>query len=398
MAWAGVHRYVWTTAAIVALLAIGSAAWLRAPAESAPAPPPPIPVTTEAVQQGDVAIERDALGRVQALNTVMVRTQVAGQVQKFSFEQGQAVTAGQPLAQIDPRSFQAAVAQDQAVVARDRANLANAEADLRRYIPLVDKGLVSAQQVDTQRALVAQLQATVAADQAALDRDEVLLGYTSITAPLSGIAGLRFVDIGNVVSPTDPQGLVVINQVQPISVVFPIPQAELPEIKLRTAAAGKDGLAVEAWSEDDTRKLDTGRLLVINNQVDVASGTVTLMARFANAQELLWPGAFVSIRLVLGVEHDGLTVPAAALQQGPQGSYVWTVAGDGTARPVPVTVRQVARGRALLSSGVSAGEPVVTGGEYGLVAGARVAVQGARSAEDGPPLRKTEAARLGFVP
>ena len=196
------------------------------------------------------------------------------------------------------------------------------------------------------------------------------LGYTSITAPISGIAGLRFVDVGNVASPGDPQGLVAINQVQPISVLFAVPQAELPEIKRRSTASGKEGLAVEAWSQDGTRPLDAGRLAVINNQVDAASGTVTLIARFPNAQEQLWPGAFVSIRLVLGVEHDGLTVPAAALQQGPQGSYVWAVARDGAVRPAPVTVQQSAHGRVLLSAGVSAGEPVVTGGAYGLEPGA----------------------------
>ncbi len=397
MAWAGIHRYLWTIVAIAALLAIGSAAWLHAPAANAPAAPPPIPVTTAAVAEGDVPIERDALGRVEAANTVIVRAQVAGQVQKFTFEQGQAVASGQLLAQIDPRAFQAAVEQDQAVVARDRANLANAEADLGRYVPLVAKGLVSTQQVDTQRALVAQLRATVAADRAALARDQVQLGYTSITAPISGIAGLRFVDVGNVVSPGDPQGLVAINQVQPISVLFAVPQAELPEIKRRSTASGKEGLAVEAWSQDGTRPLDAGRLAVINNQVDAASGTVTLMARFPNAQEQLWPGAFVSIRLVLGVEHDGLTVPAAALQQGPQGSYVWAVARDGAVRPAPVTVQQSAHGRVLLSAGVSAGEPVVTGGAYGLEPGAHVAVQNA-AASGAPLLRNVEADRLGFVP
>jgi membrane fusion protein, multidrug efflux system len=393
----GVQRYLWSGVAIAAVLVIAGAAWLRAPAKTAPPDPPPVPVTAAAVAQGDVAIERDALGRVQALNTVIVRAQVAGQVQKFTFEQGQKVTTGQLLAQIDPRPFQAAVEQDQAVIARDRANLANAKADLARYVPLVGKGLVSTQQVETQRAVVAQLEATIAADQAALAQAQVQLGYTSITAPIAGIAGLRYVDIGNVVSPNDAQGLVTINQVQPVSVLFAMPQAELPEIKEAAARAGKEGLAVEAWSENGTRKLDSGRLLVINNQVDATSGTVTLMARFPNAEELLWPGAFVGIRLVLGVQHDGLTVPVSALQQGPQGTYVWTLAGDGTVRRIPVAVQQRAHGRLLLSSGVSAGELVVTGGSFGLLPGTHVALTNAASPE-AQGLRNVEADRLGFAP
>ncbi|MDB5405835.1 MAG: efflux transporter periplasmic adaptor subunit, partial [Rhodospirillales bacterium] len=371
----------WIGIGAIVLIAASGFALLRRPAEpvKSGSNPSATPVTIAAVVPADVPIELDAIGRVQAANTVIVRTQVAGQVQKFAFQEGQPVAAGQLLAQIDSRPFQATVEQDQATLARDRANLANAEADLRRYIPLVGKGLVSAQQVDTQRALVAQLGATIAADQAVLDRDQVQLGYTSITAPIAGIAGLRFVDVGNVVSPADQQGLVVINQVQPIYVLFALPQADLPEIKTRAAASGKDGLTVEAWSQNNSRKLDTGNLAVINNQVDATSGTVTLRGTFPNPGDLLWPGAFVSIRLVLDVQHGGLTIPATALQLGPQGTYVWTVAGDGTAQPTSITVRQSRHGQVLVSSGLSAGEQVVTNGQYGLVPGAHVAAQNAEA-------------------
>jgi membrane fusion protein, multidrug efflux system len=364
--------------------------------------PTAIPVTTVAVAATDVPIELDALGRVQAANTVMVRTQVTGQIQKFGFEQGHPVTAGQLLAQIDPRPFQATVEQDQANLARDRANLANAEADLHRYIPLVGKGLISTQQVDTQRALVAQLKATIAADEAALDRDQVQLGYTSITAPIAGIAGLRFVDVGNVVHPTDAQGLLAINQVQPILVLFTLPQADLTRIKEEAVRAGKDGLIVEAWSQDNSQKLDTGRLSVINNEVDAATGTVALQGTFPNPRERLWPGAFVSVRLVLEVEHGGLTIPATALQYGPQGPYVWTVAEDGTTQPTPVAVRQSTHGQALISSGLSAGAAVVTNGQYGLVPGAHVAVHNSKSEANGPTtaptMRNIQGNRLGFSP
>lgn len=400
------RRRVWIGIGVIILLvAAGGFALMRGSddAGTGTSMPPAIPVTTVAVVEGDVPIELDALGRVQAANTVMVRAQVAGQIQKFAFEQGQAVAAGQLLAQIDPRPFQATVEQDQANLARDRANLANAEADLRRYVPLAGKGLVSTQQVDTQRALVAQLKATVAGDEAALDRDQVQLGFTSITAPFAGIAGLRFVDIGNVVGPTDAQGLVAINQVQPIFVLFTLPQVDLPEIKTRAAAAGKDGLTVEAWSQDNANKLDTGRLSVINNQVDVTSGTVTLQGTFPNPRELLWPGAFVSVRLVLDVKHGGLTIPATALQYGPQGTYVWTVAEDGTAQPTSITVQQTAHGQVLVSSGLGAGAQVVSNGQYGLVPGAHVAVQASDSQQvngstPAPSMRNTQTNRLGFSP
>lgn len=371
-------------------------------AASGAAMPPAQPVTTVAVTATEVPIELDALGRVQATNAVVVRTQVTGQIQKFGFTQGEPVAAGQLLAQIDPRPFQATVEQDQANLARDRANLANAEVDLSRYIPLVGKGLISTQQVDTQRALVAQLKATIAADQAALDRDQVQLGYTSITAPIAGIAGLRFVDVGNVVRPSDAQGLVAINQVQPILVLFTLPQADLPKIKEEAARAGKDGLIVQAWSQDNSQQLDTGRLSVVNNQVDAASGTVALQGTFPNPRERLWPGEFVSVRLVLEVEHGGLTIPAEALQYGPRGPYVWTVAANGTTQPTPVTVRQSTQGQALISSGLSAGTQVVTNGQYGLVPGSRVAVQENTSEASGsttaPRMRNIQSNRLGFSP
>jgi multidrug efflux system membrane fusion protein len=400
------RRRVWLGIGVVILLVAASGVALMSGADDAStgtSTPPAIPVTTVAVAQDDVPIELDALGRVQAANSVIVRAQVAGQIQKFAFEQGQAVKAGQLLAQIDPRPLQATVEQDQANLARDRANLGNAEADLRRYVPLVGKGLVSTQQVDTQRALVAQLKATIAADEAALDRDQVQLGYTSITAPVAGIAGLRFVDVGNLVTPSDAQGLVTINQVQPIFVRFTLPQADLPKVKTRVAAAGEDALSVEAWSQDNSQKLDTGRLSVINNQVDVASGTVTLQGTFPNPGELLWPGAFVSVRLVLDVKHGGLTIPATTLQYGPQGPYVWTVAGDGTAHPTPISVQQLAHGQVLVSSGLSAGEQVVSNGQFGLAPGVHVAVQNSQSRQangstPAPTMRNTQTNRLGFSP
>ena len=390
--------------AAIVLVAAGVFA-LRGPSERAEADPAPltVPVTVTTVAQGDVPIELDALGRVQAFNTVMARTQVAGQIQSIAFQEGQTVQAGHLIAQVDPRPLQATVEQDKANLERDRAHLANAQADLSRYIPLAAKGVVSAQQVETQRAMVAQMESAVAADQAVLDRDQVQLGYTTITAPIEGVAGLRMVDVGNVVSPTDAQGLLAITQVQPIAVLFTVPQADLPEIQTRMAEAGNDGLTVEAWSQDNSRKLDTGQLAVINNQVDATSGTVTLKGVFPNDHRLLWPGAFVSVRLVLDVQHGGVTVPSAAVQQGPQGPFVWTVAQDGTAQPTTITVRQSVHGQVLVSSGLSADEQVVTNGQYGLTQGVQVTVQpsGPQQADSGRPTRpmhNSQTNRLGIAP
>jgi multidrug efflux system membrane fusion protein len=391
--------------AAIVLVAAGGFALLRGPSkhtEAEPAPPT-VPVTISTVAQGDVPIELDALGRVQAFNTVMARTQVPGQIQSIAFQEGQTVQVGQLIAQIDPRPFQATVEQDKANLARDRANLANAQADLNRYIPLAAKGVVSTQQVETQRAVVAQMEAAVNADQAVLDRDQVQLDYTTITAPLEGVAGLRLVDVGNVVNPSDAQGLVSVTQVQPIAVLFTVPQADLPEIQTRLANAGNDGLTVEAWSQDNSRKLDTGHLAVVNNLVDATSGTVTLKGIFPNEHRLLWPGAFASVRLVLDVQRGGLTVPSAAVQQGPQGAFVWTVAQDGTAQPTAITVRQSLHGQVLASSGLSAGEQVVTNGQYGLTQGVHVAVQPSGPPQDsngrpGRPMRNAQTNRLGIAP
>ena len=300
--------------------------------------------------------------------------------------------------QIDPRLLQATVDQDKATVARDQASLSNAEADLKRYLPLAGQGIVSAQQVATQRSLTAQLHGTVAADQAALSRDQIQLGYTSIRAPLAGVLGLRQVDVGNTVVANDPRGIVVLNQIQPIDVLFPVPQAALPDVQLHQFAAGPPGLAVEAWTQDGTRELDQGRLTALSNQVDAVSGTITLKGRFPNARRTLWPGASITVRLVLETRHDGLTVPAAALDQGPQGSFVWVVGQDGKVKPTPVQVEQTISGTSLVT-GVGAGQKVVTGGQYGLTTGAAVVVQHARQGTASPaPLRSNHAGRLGIVP
>ena len=333
-------------------------------------------VATVSVASGDVPIEQDTLGQVMAFNTVTIRPQVGGQVTAIRFKDGQLVKQGDVLVQIDPRPLQAVVDQDNATLLRDRANLASAQTDLGRYLPLLKEGIVSAQQVSDQRALVGQLQATVAADQAALDGAQIQLGYTSITAPLAGVLGLRMIDVGNTLNPATPAGIVVLTQIQPITVVFPVPQASLTEIQERQTAS-KTGLVVQAWSQDGTRELDEGVLSALSNEVDTATGTVVLKATFPNPNRLLWPGASVAARLVLDVQHDGLTVPAAAVNQGPEGTFCWTIGADGTAAISPVGIRQQLRGQVLVSSGLKAGEQVVTDGQYELTRGAHVSVEAA---------------------
>jgi membrane fusion protein, multidrug efflux system len=359
-------------------------------------------VATVSVASGDVPIEQDTLGQVMALNTVTIRPQVGGQVTAIQFKDGQFVKEGDVLVQIDPRPLQATVDQDKATLLRDRANLSSAQTDLGRYLPLLKEGIVSAQQVSDQRALVGQRQATVAADQAALEGQQIQLGYTTITAPLAGILGLRMIDVGNTLNPANPAGIVVLTQIQPITVVFPVPQASLTEIQERQTAS-KTGLVVQAWSQDGSRELDKGVLSALSNEVDATTGTVMLKAVFPNPNQLLWPGSSVAVRLVLDVQHDGLTVPAAAVSQGPDGPYAWTVGADGTAAISPLKIRQQLRGLVLVSSGLRAGEQVVTDGQYGLTRGAHVSVEApsklaSAEAAGAPALRTNQTDQLGISP
>jgi multidrug efflux system membrane fusion protein len=357
------------------------------------------PVTTTPVRQSDWPVEIDTVGTVQALKSVTVHPQVSGQLLSLAFHEGQSVQPGQMLARIDPRLFQAAVDEDNATIAKDRALLANETINLHRYGPLSAKGLISTQEYQTQQAKVAQMQAQISMDQAALERDQVRLGFTSITSPINGVVGLNLIDAGNVVTPQDPQGLFVVTEIEPIAVLFNIPQAELPQVQLDLQSSGAAGLTVTAWSQDGTHLLDTGTLLAINNHVDPTSGTVILKAMFPNQKHLLWPGEFVNTRLVLHLQHDALSVPITALQQGPSGPFVWTVASNGIAQQVNVSVTQSSHGQALIGSGLTPGEQVVTNGQYGLVAGTKVAEQKADAGQGiSLPLRNNHDNQLGIVP
>ncbi len=358
----------------VALLGGGATVYFRHVADRAPVatpPPPPVPVIATTVRQHDFPIVLTGIGTVTALNTATVRSQVTGLLVDVPFKEGQFVKKGDLLAQIDPRTFQAQLDQAEAALARDQAHLENAQINLGRYVPLAKKGFAPEQQVATQQAMVAQQQATVRNDQAAVEYAKTELDYTKLVAPFDGVTGIRLLDVGNVIQPTNTTGLVVVTQLQPISVIFTLPMADIPEVQ---DALAKGPLETIAFSQDGKTQLDTGQLLLVDNQADPTSGTVRLKAIFPNQQRRLWPLTFVNVRLVTSVEHNGLTVPLDAIQQGPQGQFVFVVGQDHKVAMRPVSVRETLTGEALIDKGLSAGESVVVRGQYRLSQGTVVAL------------------------
>ena len=339
------------------------------PASAAAPPVPEIPVVAATVTSKNVPIYLRGVGTVIAYNTDVVRSQIQGQLTQITFIEGQTVKAGDLLAQIDPRPYQAQIDELTANLERDNAQLANAQANLARYNQLGDKGYATPQLVETQTAQVTQLQSAVKADRALIDQANIQLGYTRLTSAIPGITGVRQIDIGNIIHPTDPNGLVVVTQIEPISLIFTLPQAELSQIQEKMA---KGPLTVTAYSQDDKIKLDEGKVLLVNNQIVQTTGTIQLKAEFPNTAHRLWPGQLVNSYLLLDTRKDGLTIAASAVQQGPKGSYVYVVLPDGTAQLRPVTVAQISRGQALIDSGLQADETVVVDGQYRLQQGSRV--------------------------
>lgn len=364
-------------AAAALLIVAGAVAWsvnhraLAAKPEAA-AKPPAVQVTTVRVKRQDVQVYRAGIGTVNSMATVTIKARIDGQLEKVGFVEGQDVKAGQLIAQLDPRTLQAQLAQAQAARAKDQAQLANARADLARYTTLIAQDAATQQQVDTQKALVAQLEAAVQTDGAAVQYAQVQLSFTRIVSPIDGRAGARLVDPGNIVHAADTTGLVVINQIDPIAVQFTLPEEVVQDIRRAQQQSDKP-LGVVAYDRSGSELLGTGKLILLNNQIDTTTGSVQLKGSFANPAHALWPGQFVNVRLQLGLRHDALTVPAAAVQRGQDSTYVWTVADDDTVASTPVHVVQIADGTAVIDKGLADGQRVVLDGQYKLRAGASVA-------------------------
>src|SRR5215475_7622141 len=327
-------------------------------AQTAPAPKP-VPVKIAPVEKADFPVYLTGLGTVQGFNTVLVRTRVDGQINKIDFTEGQFVKEGDLLAEIDPRPFQATLDQAKAKKQQDEANLANANLDLQRYTKLGE--FATRQQTDTQRSTVAQLTAQIAADDAAISNAQTQLDYTQIKSPITGIVGLRQVDVGNIVNAVTQTGIVTVAQIEPIAVIFTAPEEQLPYINESQAVSP---LKVIAITTDGKKPLAEGKLAVINNQVDTTSGTIRLKAVFDNKDHALWPGQSVSTRLLVKTLKDATVVPDDAIQHGTNGLYAYAVDQDNKAALRKVRVSQSIDGRSVVDEGLKPGEQVITGGQF----------------------------------
>jgi multidrug efflux system membrane fusion protein len=333
-----------------------------------------VPVVAGVVGQRDTPIYLDGIGTVQAFSTVTIHSQVNGVLQKVAFKEGQDVKAGDRLAVVDPRPYQAQLDQAAARKAEDEAQLFNATVTYERNATLLKQGLVDRQTVDTEKAAMDQMKAQVQADSAAVEQQAVMLGYCSIRSPISGRTGMRLVDEGNLVQASDPTGLVVVTQIRPVNILFTLPQQDWPRIQ-RLVASGEK-LSVIAMG-DSGEPAGQGTLSVVDNQIDTTTGTIKLKAVFANENLGLWPGQFVNVRLLVETRKGGTVVPAGVIQRGPQGAFAFVIRPDSTVEARPVEVAQIDADTALIDKGLVPGERVVVDGQYKLQAGSRVAAQAA---------------------
>jgi multidrug efflux system membrane fusion protein len=345
-----------------------------------------IPVVTAVSHQGDMDLYLNGLGSVTALNTVTIHSRVDGELVKVAYSEGQVVKEGQLLAQIDPRPYQAQLAQAQGQLLKDQAALQNAQTDLKRYKDLYAQGVsVTQQQVDTQQALVTQNQGAVKTDEGQVANATLQVGYCNITAPLAGRIGLRLVDQGNLVHASDPNGLLVITQLQPISVVFTIPQDSISRVQNKLAAG--NGLVVDAYDTDLKKKLATGKLVAIDNQVDQNTLTVRMKAQYQNENYALFPNEFVNARLLVDTLHDAVIVPAAAVQRGPDANFVYVVKSDQTVEMKNVVTGPAEADDIVIKSGLAPGEVVVTDGVDKLQQGAKVTTRARKAGDNGATTR-----------
>ena len=366
--------------AVLVLGAAAGAAWLefgRPPAPggaqasaAAKDQGPAVPVMAGEVGRGDVEIDLSALGTVQAFNSVLLTSRVDGQIVKLNFGEGENVHAGDVLVELDPQPFEAALAQAQSMKLKDQAQLNNARLDLERAQRLVTTGAGTTQQLDTARAQVAQLEASTKADQAAIDAAQVQLNYSRIRSPLDGRTGTRLVDAGNIVRGNSATGIVMINQIHPVSVSFALPADALSRVRARMKLGD---VRIIAQDRND-KKLATGKLAVIDNQINVATATVVCKATFENTDEALWPGQFVNVRIELDVRRNAVTVPPTAVLRGPEGTYAFIIDASSVVEKRPVKVDFSNRRVAVIAEGLSPGEKVVTDGQYRIQAGTLVEV------------------------
>ena len=379
-------KVVVPVALLVAALAAGGLyfthihALEKAAATPAPAPPT-APVVAGTVTQHDVPIYLTGVGTVIAYNTDVVRAQIQGQLISINFTEGQAVHAGDLLAQIDPRPYQALIDQYTGNLERDQSQLKNAEANLKRYSQLGTNGWATPQLIETQQAQVGELQAAIKSDNALIDAAKVQLSYTRLTSPIDGVVGIRQIDVGNIISPSNTNGLVVVTQLHPISLIFTLPETSLPQIQQQQQKT-KTPLTVFAYNQDNSMQLDQGVLGLVNNEILQTTGSIQLKANFDNKANKLWPGELINARLLLDTRHNGLTVPAAVVQQGAKGPYAYVVNPDSTVSIRAIKVAQISDGRALIDSGLKANEQVVVDGQYKLQPGTHVTILHGKAAEE----------------
>jgi multidrug efflux system membrane fusion protein len=364
---------LWFAAAAV-IVVIAGWMWLTRKSATAAGPrnsAPAVAVDTAVATRHDVPMYLEGLGNVQAFYTAKISSRVDGQLERVGFIEGQLVKKGDLLAQIDPRPLQAALEQADAMKAKDAAQLESAKRDLDRYTVLAPQNLISQQVLDSQRALVAQLQAQLKVDSATIDNAHTQLEYATITAPFAGRTGIRLVDPGNIVHAADTTGIVVLTQIQPISAVFTLPEDAISQV---TQAMSAGQLSVTALSRDDHTQLDTGTLALVDNQIDTTTGTVRLKATFQNARDALWPGQFVNVRILLRQRHDAVTVPSVAVQRGPDGMFAYVVKADSTVDARPIETAEDTDGVTVITGGLQPGDRVVTTNQYRLQPGASVHV------------------------
>ena len=370
------------TVAVLALI-VGGGLDPKSSTAAPPRTPSAIQVNSAVAAEADVPVYLGGLGTVQAFYTATIAPRVDGQLVKVAFKEGQMVKQGDLLAQIDPRPYQATYDQAVATKDKDAAQLANAQHDLERYVTLAPQNFTSKQVLDTQKALVAQLTAQVKADQASIDSAKTQLDYTTISSPIPGRTGIRLVDPGNNLLAASNTGIVVVTQMQPISLIFTLPEEDLGDV----ADGMKNGtLAVQAMSRDDKTVLGTGTLTLIDNQIDQTTGTIKLKASFPNEDSKLWPGEFVNAKVLAQTKHNALTVPSAAIQRGPTGVFVYVVKPDETVEMRQIQVGEDVEGKTIVIAGLQAGERVTTSNEYRLQPGTKVSYTppGQKAADAGP--------------